>query len=160
MSTKRITKEFAEISQNPPEGFTVSLPPNQSIHTWHVTLTAPESTPYYPGKFGILLTLPTEYPFKPPVVKFVTRIYHPNVTNESPGNICLGLLKPDSWKPSTKLSAVLEALRNLLIEPQIDSPLEERIAQEYQTNRTEFDKAAKTQAEQYAMGSPVFPTVA
>ncbi|KAF5620040.1 ubiquitin ligase UBC4 [Fusarium sp. NRRL 52700] len=158
--SKRITKEFAEISQNPPEGFTVSLPPDESIYTWHVTLTAPESTPYYPGKFGIVLTLPTGYPFKPPVVKFVTRIYHPNVTNDGQGNICLGLLKPDAWKPSTQLRAVLEGLRNILEEPQIDSPLEERIAQEYQNNRAEFNKNAKKHVELYAMGSPDFPPVA
>ncbi|WAO90378.1 Hypothetical protein NCS54_00780400 [Fusarium falciforme] len=158
-STKRITKEFAEISQEPPEGFTVSLPPNESIHTWHVTLQPPPSTPYHPGRFGIVLSLPTDYPFKPPVVKFSTRIYHPNVTNDSLGNICLGLLKPDAWKPSTKIRAVLEALANLLEEPQLDSPLEERIAQQYQSEREAFDKTAKQQVERHAMGEPVFPPV-
>lgn len=160
MSKKRVTKEFAELSQTPPEGFSVSLPPDESIYTWHVTLTAPESTPYHPGKFGIVLTLSTDYPFKPPVVKFVTRIYHPNVTNDGQGNICLGLLKPEAWKPSTQLRAVLEGLRNLLEEPQIGDPLEERIAQEYQNNRAEFNKNAKKHVELYAMGSPDFPPVA
>lgn len=154
-----ISQEFAEISQEPPEGFTVSLPPNESIHTWHVTLQPPPSTPYHPGRFGIVLSLPTDYPFKPPVVKFSTRIYHPNVTNDSLGNICLGLLKPDAWKPSTKIRAVLEALANLLEEPQLDSPLEERIAQQYQSEREAFDKTAKQQVERYAMGEPVFPPV-
>ncbi|KAF4968747.1 hypothetical protein FSARC_3876 [Fusarium sarcochroum] len=139
------------------KGFTVSLPPNESIHTWHVTLSAPASTPYYPGKFGIILNLPTDYPFKPPVVKFHTRIYHPNVTNDSLGNICLGLLKSEAWKPSTKLYAVLEALRNLLEEPQLDSPLEERIAQQYQSDRPAFDQAAKQQVKENAMSQPIFP---
>ncbi|KAF4979612.1 hypothetical protein FZEAL_4241 [Fusarium zealandicum] len=160
MSTKRIQKEFAEISQDPPEGFTVSLPPNDTIHTWHVVLAAPPTTPYHPGRFGILLVLPTEYPFKPPVVKFVTRIYHPNVTDDSLGNICLGLLKPDAWKPSTKLRAVLEALRNLLEEPQLDSPLEERIAQQYQSDREAFDKEARQHVDKHAQGEPSFPPVA
>ncbi|KAJ4308107.1 hypothetical protein N0V84_012294, partial [Fusarium piperis] len=95
----------------------------------------------------------------PPVVKFSTRIYHPNVTNDSLGNICLGLLKPDAWKPSTKIRAVLEALANLLEEPQLDSPLEERIAQQYQSEREAFDKTAKQHVERYAMGEPVFPPV-
>ncbi|RGP70852.1 ubiquitin-conjugating enzyme e2 d e [Fusarium longipes] len=156
---KRITKEFGEISTQNHEGFSVSLPPNESIHTWHVTMSAPESTVYHPGKFGILLTLPTDYPFKPPVVKFVTRIYHPNITNDNLGNVCLGLLKPDAWKPSTKLVSVLEALRNLLEEPQLDSPLEERIAQQYQNDRPAFDQAAKQHVQKYAMDPPVFPPV-
>ncbi|KAG8673160.1 hypothetical protein FPOAC2_06591 [Fusarium poae] len=157
---KRITKEFAEISQDPPEGYSVALPPNDTIHTWHVTLSAPPSTVYHPGKFGILLNLPTDYPFKPPVVKFVTPIYHPNVTNDNLGNICLGLLKPDAWKPSTKLYAVLEALRNLLEEPQLDSPLEDRIAQQYQTDRAAFDQAVKQHVQKYALEPPTFSPAA
>jgi ubiquitin-protein ligase len=157
MSTKRITKEFAEVSQDPPEGFTVSLPPSASIHTWHVTLAPPAGSPYHPGRYGLVLTLPAEYPFKPPIVKFVTRIYHPNVSNDSLGGICLGLLKPDVWKPSTKLRAVLEALRNLLVEPQPDDPIEDRIAEEYKNDRANWEKNVKSNVERYALSDPVFP---
>ncbi|KAI9148088.1 Ubiquitin-conjugating enzyme [Paramyrothecium foliicola] len=157
MSTKRITKEFAEISQNPPEGFTVSLPSNASIHTWHITLTPDASSPYSPGRYGIILTLPTDYPFKPPIVKFVTRLYHPNVSNDSLGGICLALLKPDVWKPSTKIASVLEALRNLLLEPQPDDPLEDRIAEEYRNDRPAWEKNVKLHVERYALAEPVFP---
>lgn len=160
MASKRITKEFAEVSQDPPEGFTVSLPPNDSIHTWHVTLRPPAPSAYHPGVFGLVLSLPADYPFKAPVVKFVTRIYHPNVTNDSLGNICLGLLKPDAWKPSTKLRAVLEAVRNLLVEPQPDDPLEDRIAEEFRNNRPEWEKNVKIHVDRYAKAEPTFPPVA
>lgn len=159
MSTKRISKEFAEVSQDPPPGFTVALPPSESIHTWHVTLRPPQPSAYHPGVYGILLNLPTDYPFKPPVVKFVTRIYHPNVTNDSLGNVCLGLLKSDAWKPSTKLRSVLEAISNLLLEPQPDDPLEERIADEYRNDRAEWEKKVKTNVEKFAMEDPNFPPV-
>ncbi|KAL6868748.1 hypothetical protein ACO1O0_000065 [Amphichorda felina] len=157
MSTKRIAKEYAELSASPPEGFTVALPASDTLHTWHITLRAPASTPYYPGLFGIVLTLPVDYPFKPPVVKFATRIYHPNVTNDSLGNVCLALLKPENWKPSTKIIAVLEALRNLLVEPQPDDPLEERIADEYRNDRAEWEKQVKMYVQRYAKDAPVFP---
>ncbi|KAK7423433.1 hypothetical protein QQZ08_009113 [Neonectria magnoliae] len=159
-STKRITKEFAEVSQDPPEGFTVALPPSQTIHTWHVTLRPPAPSPYHPGTFGIVLTLPADYPFKAPVVKFATRIYHPNVTNDSLGNVCLGLLKPEAWKPSTKLRGVLEAIRNLLLEPQPDDPLEDRIAEEYRNDRPTWEKNVRINVEKYAGGEPTFPAVA
>jgi ubiquitin-conjugating enzyme E2 D/E len=101
--------------------------------------------------------LPADYPFKPPVVKFLTRIYHPNVSNDSLGGICLGLLKPDVWKPSTKIRAVLEALRNLLIEPQPDDPLEDRIAEEYRNDRANWEKNVRLHVERYALADPVFP---
>ncbi|KAL7921853.1 ubiquitin-conjugating enzyme/RWD-like protein [Trichoderma austrokoningii] len=160
MSTKRITKEFAEVSQTPPEGFTVALPPTDTVHTWHITLQPPATSAFHPGRFGILLTLPTDYPFKPPVVKFVTRLYHPNVTNDSLGNVCLGILKPENWKPSTKIAAVLEAVRNLLVEPQPDDPLEERIADEYRNDRATWEQKARAQVAKYALEDPVFPATA
>lgn len=69
------------------------------------------------GTFKLHMTLPTEYPFKPPVLSFKTKIYHPNVSNDDKGSMCLGILRSDNWKPSCKLKAVLEMARNLLVEP-------------------------------------------
>jgi ubiquitin-conjugating enzyme E2 D/E len=34
-------------------------------------------------------------------MKFITKIYHPNIDDD--GSICVDLLKPDIWKPATKL---------------------------------------------------------
>ncbi|EGX88324.1 ubiquitin conjugating enzyme (UbcB), putative [Cordyceps militaris CM01] len=156
-STRRITKEYGELTQTPPDGYQIALGPNDALHTWHVTLTAPADSVYHPGRYGIVLSLPAEYPFKAPVAKFVTRIYHPNVTNDSLGSICLGLLKTENWKPSTKIVAVLDALRNLLVEPLPDDPLEDRIAEQYRNDRAGFDKSVKGFVEKYAMGEPTFP---
>ncbi|OAR04577.1 hypothetical protein LLEC1_02183 [Akanthomyces lecanii] len=156
-STRRITKEYGELTQTPPEGYTIALGPNDSLHTWHVTVAAPAGCVYHPGRYGVVVALPAEYPFKAPVVKFATRIYHPNVTNDSLGSVCLGLLKTESWKPSTKIVAVLDALRNLLVEPLPDDPLEESIAEQYRNDREAFDKAARGFVERYAMGDPTFP---
>ncbi|KPM37047.1 hypothetical protein AK830_g9509, partial [Neonectria ditissima] len=131
-----------------------------ALHTWHVTLRPPAPSPYHPGVFAIVLSLPSDYPFKAPVVKFATRIYHPNVTNDSLGNVCLGLLKPEAWKPSTKLRAVLEAVRNLLLEPQPDDPLEDRIAEEFRSDRDAWERNVRLSVDKYAKGEPVFPPVA
>ncbi|POR38798.1 Uncharacterized protein TPAR_01014 [Tolypocladium paradoxum] len=158
MSSKRVAKEFAEASQSPPVGFSIALPDTQSMHTWHLTLAAPPSTPYHPGRFALLLTLPPDYPFKPPALRFLTRIYHPNVTNDSLGNICLALLKPDQWKPSTKVAAVLDAVRNLLVEPQPDDPLEDRIADEFRNDRPAWEKNVRLHVQRYALEEPTFPT--
>ncbi|KJZ71315.1 hypothetical protein HIM_09289 [Hirsutella minnesotensis 3608] len=157
MSSKRIAKEFAEASQSPPAGFSIALPESQSIHTWHVTISPPAPSPYHPGRFALLLTLPADYPFKPPAVRFLTRIYHPNVTDDELGSVCLAVLKPDQWKPSTKVVAVLEAVANLLREPQPDDPLEDRIAHEFRADRAAFDRHAREHVERYARGEPVFP---
>ncbi|TEA12384.1 Ubiquitin-conjugating enzyme E2 28 [Colletotrichum sidae] len=158
MASKRIAKELTEVTTTPPTGMSIALARDSDLHSWHVTLAGPEGTPYTGGTFAVLLELPKEYPFKAPVVKFATRIYHPNITNDSNGNICMGMLKPENWKPATKLAAVLEAVRSLLVEPQPDDPLETRIAEEYKNNRPEFEKQVKAYVSRYAKGPANFST--
>lgn len=62
----------------------------------------------------------------------------------------MSMLKPENWKPASKLGAVLEALRQLLLEPNPDDPLEERIANEYLHERAQFDKTAAEYTKRYA----------
>ncbi|KAI5303812.1 hypothetical protein KEM55_000356, partial [Ascosphaera atra] len=100
--------------------------------------------------FTIDLTLPIDYPFKPPQLAFATRIYHPNVTNDDKGSMCLGMLKSDQWKPSSKIAAVLEFARQLLAEPMPDDAVEGRIAEQYNTDRESFNQAARESADKWA----------
>ncbi|KAK4150777.1 ubiquitin-conjugating enzyme/RWD-like protein [Chaetomidium leptoderma] len=157
---KRIAKELGEVTTSPPAGITVTLPNDSDLHKWHVVLEGPENTVYAGAKFGLIVSLPVEYPFKAPTVTFATRIYHPNVTNDSIGSICLGPLKAENWKPSTKLAGVLEAVRALLAEPMPDDPLEARIADEYRSDRKEFDKNARVYVQRYAKGAVKFDALA
>lgn len=78
------------------------------------------------------------------------------MTNDAQGSICLGLLKPENWKPSTRLAAVLEAVAALMLEPQPDDPLEERIADEYRRDRGAWETAVRGMVGRYAMGEPDF----
>ncbi|CAK7265708.1 hypothetical protein SEPCBS57363_001714 [Sporothrix epigloea] len=157
MSSKRITKDFASCSASPPDGMSITMPYEDDITIWHITLQGPANTVYAKGQFGLVVRLPSNYPFKPPVITFTTRIYHPNVTNDSLGNICLAMLKTDNWKPAYPLVNVLQAVRNLLVEPQPDDPLEARIADEYRSHRASFDKEATQYVTRYASGPPKFP---
>ena len=102
------------------------------------------------GHFKLEITFPTEYPFKPPVVSFRTKIYHPNVSNDDKGSMCLGLLRADEWKPPNKVVAVLRLIQTLLIEPNPDDAIEPSIANEYRENRKEFEKNAKDWVKRYA----------
>lgn len=84
------------------------------------------------------------------MVRFRTKIYHPNVTNDDNGSMCLGLLRPESWKPPNKVVAVLRLIQTLLIEPNVDDAIEPSIANEYRENRKEFEKNVKDWVKRYA----------
>ena len=64
--------------------------------------------------------------------------------------MCLGMLKPDEWKPSTKIAAVLEFARQLLQEPNPDDAVEEKIAQQYRLDRGAWEKEAREWTRRYA----------
>lgn len=66
--------------------------------------------------------------------------------------MCLGMLRPEEWKPPNKIAAVLDMVRNLLIEPNPDDAVEVQIADQWKSNRKEFEKVAKSWVKQYAGG--------
>lgn len=43
----------------------------------------PDDTPYAGGKYLIDVQIPNDYPFRPPVMKFKTRVWHPNVSSQT-----------------------------------------------------------------------------
>lgn len=135
-----------EILMDGPEQsvYSVRYAPSSS-YPHHRSLTPPQG-----GHFKLRLTFPNEYPFKPPVVSFKTKIYHPNISNDDKGSMCLGMLRPDAWKPPNKVISVLHLVRTLLIEPNVDDAIEASIAGEFKDNKKGFEKTAKEWVKQYA----------
>lgn len=72
------------------------------------------------------------------------------MSNDDKGSMCLGMLRPEEWKPPNKVVAVLRLIQTLLIEPNPDDAIEPSIANEYRSNRAEFEKTAKNWVKQYA----------
>lgn len=94
------------------------------------------------------IEFPVEYPFKGPRVRFVTKLYHPNVDDD--GNMCVGLLKSEAWKPSTKASTVLQSIQSLLAEPNPDDALVSSIAEVYNQDRAQYNKTAAEWTKKHA----------
>ncbi|KAI8053084.1 ubiquitin conjugating enzyme [Syncephalis plumigaleata] len=145
---RRITKELANCHANPVHNLTVNPESDDALFHWHGTLKGSSDGPYKNGTFKLDIKFPDDFPFKPPTIKFITKVYHPNIDEE--GSICLDILKPDCWKPATPIFDVLSAIATLLEHPNPDDPLEPSIAEQYRTDISKFNKTAKEWTKKYA----------
>jgi len=143
---KRIQKELAEFQKDPPSNCSAG-PKGDNIFEWSATLMGPPDSPYAGGIFSLDIVFPVDYPFKPPKVSFVTKIYHCNINAN--GNICLDILK-DQWSPALTISKVLLSISSLLTDANPNDPLVPQIANEYIRNRSLFEKTAREWTQRYA----------
>jgi ubiquitin-conjugating enzyme (huntingtin interacting protein 2) len=98
------------------------------------------------------IVIPDQYPFQPVKMKFITKIYHPNISSAS-GAICLDILK-DAWSPVLTLKSTLISLQSLLCSPEPSDPQDAEVAKHYLTSRESFNETARYWAEIYAGAPP------
>ncbi len=144
---KRIVLELKELIEDPPFNCSAGPINDEDMTKWEGSIIGPEGTPYGGGLFKISIRFPEDYPFVPPKVKFITRIYHCNVNSN--GAICLDILK-DQWSPALTITKVLMSLCSLLNDCNPDDPLVSNIATMYKENRAEHDLIAREWTQTYA----------
>jgi len=141
MAIKRINSEYANLLKDPPlTGFSAGFKDKNNIFIWDAMLTGPDGTPYEKGLFNLTIEFPKEYPYKPPKMKFVTKIYHMNISDK--GDICLDILK-DNWSPALNITKVLLSISSLLADPNPKDPLMPALATLYLTDKKLYEKTAR-----------------
>lgn len=147
MAQGRIKKELESFNNDPPANCSAG-PLDDDIFKWQATIMGPEKSPYEGGVFYLDIFFPEDYPYKPPRVAFMTRIYHPNIN--SSGGICLDILK-DQWSPALTICKVLLSICSLLCDPNPSDPLVPSIADIYIRDREEYERNARAYTLQYAI---------
>ncbi|ETN41671.1 uncharacterized protein HMPREF1541_03607 [Cyphellophora europaea CBS 101466] len=116
---RRLLRETAELSPsapNPSAAFHAAPVSDADLHEWHFTLLGPPSpSPYAGGLYHGRITLPPQYPLKPPNFRFLT----PSARFEVNREICLSIsgFHEETWMPAWGVRTALTALRTFMAEP-------------------------------------------
>lgn len=140
MASKRVAKELESLSKELPPYLRQLSSDDANVLVWHMLLL-PDQLPYGLKAFQVRIDFPREYPFKPPTLRFTTKIYHPNVRED--GLVCLPLISNENWKPYTKPYQVLEALNVLVSKPNLEEPVRLELADLLTQNPEMFRKKAE-----------------
>jgi ubiquitin-conjugating enzyme E2 A len=101
------------------------------------------------------------YPNKPPGVKFISQMFHPNVYGT--GELCLDILQ-NRWSPTYDVAAILTSIQryvctlfsgfrtslirtSLLNDPNTSSPANVEASNLYKENRKEYSKRVRETVE-------------
>lgn len=86
-----LAQETERLMADPAPGIS-AIPHEDNLRYFDVQIAGPGGgSPYDGGRFKLELFLPEDYPMAPPKVRFLTKIYHPNI--DKLGRICLDILK-------------------------------------------------------------------
>jgi ubiquitin-conjugating enzyme E2 R len=131
-AVRALQLELKKINDEPVEGFQVRLVNDDNIFEWQVAIFGPPGTLYEGGYFKALMKFPHDYPYSPPTVKFLTKMWHPNIYEN--GEVCISILHPpvddpqsgelpsERWNPTQNVRTILLSIISLLNEPNTFSP--------------------------------------
>lgn len=147
MAHRRIEREYIDLKRDPPANCSAAPIHESNMFEWDGCIIGPADSPYQGGVFKLAIQFPVDYPFRPPTVRFKTRIYHPNIN--ATGLICLDILK-GNWSPVLTIAKVLLSISSLLTDPNPDDPFVPDIARQYKTDRAAYEEEARAWTRNYA----------
>jgi len=115
-------------------------------------IKGPQDSPYERGIFQVEVKIPSNYPFEPPKMRFITKIWHPNVSSQT-GAICLDILK-NAWSPALTIKTTLLSLQALLSAPEPNDPQDAEVAKMYKSDYKKWVATAAFWTESYAVERP------
>jgi len=113
-----------------PEGLFQAIPTGNFL-VWNIIFFGPPDTIFENGIFKAEMTFPKDYPNSPPKIKFLTKIFHPNIYPN--GFVCISILHDgedsfgyesiyERWNPTHSISSILISIISILNSPNFESP--------------------------------------
>lgn len=133
---RRLIRDLKKMQADPPQGISAA-PTADDIMKWTAIMFGPEDTIWEGGTFQLEVTFSEEFPTKPPHVRFLTPMFHPNIYNN--GEICLDILQ-NQWSPIYDIASILTSIQSLLCDPNPQSPANAEAARLFANDRAEYTR--------------------
>jgi len=133
----RLSREFEKLQKDPLDNVQFELV-NENMLTWKFTILGPYESPYEGGIYEGVINFPSTYPQDPPIVRFTTKIFHPNVYSgdsmgeHKVGDLCISILHKgtdetsgehelERWRVIQNVRTIFLSIISLLNDPNPDS---------------------------------------
>ncbi len=143
---RRLKREHTELINDCPVGINAEPISKNNLSHWQAVILGPEGSDYEGGTYYLDYMFSEGYPFKPPSVRFLTPILHPNVNSKS-GDVCL----MRDWNVAWTISRILLVVRALMSDPDPHDPVDAQLAELYLTNRKAYQDMVRKHVHQHAI---------
>jgi len=145
-ATIRLIREYDKLKSDPIDNITFDMN-DSDVLTWTFHLFGPHESPYEGGIYSGVIKFPSTYPTNPPVVKFTTKIFHPNVHED--GKVCISILHEgndvtgyeheiERWRPVQNVRTIFLSIISLLNDPNPESAANIDAAKMLRDNKKEY----------------------
>ncbi|KAL5066449.1 hypothetical protein RYX36_028186 [Vicia faba] len=132
---KKLMRDFRRLQLDPPAGIS-GAPQDNNIMLWNAVIFGPDDTPWDGGTFKLTLQFSEDYPNKPPIVQFVSRMFHPTFMLMEAfariyckiGGVLYGV------------AAILTSIQSLLCDPNPNSPANSEAVRMYSESKREYSR--------------------
>ena len=149
LKIKRLAGDLKNLKKKPIEGIIAGPIDENDLTKWKGRVEGAKGTPFEGGYFHFKIDIPENYPFEPPEVKMITKVYHPNI-NSTSGKICVNILKKEVWAPTNSIQSVLLSLQGLLSNPNTKDPLMGEINNIYLDDIDQYNETVREWVKLYA----------
>ena len=146
---KIIIKWYEDFNNDPIENISIS-DIEDDIFNWNIIIFGPKDSYYEGGIFKAIIEFPQDFPKNPPVFKFISNIFHPNIYKN--GIVCISILHPsgedtygyekssERWRPVHTINSILLSIISLLFDPNDESPANIEAAKLWREDKTLYQK--------------------
>ena len=149
-----LARQLRDVQQNDDLGASIGLENDDDLFLWNIVFEGPEDTLYEGGYFKATLKFPDDYPNNPPVMTFISKMWHPNIYPD--GKVCISILHPpgtdqfnqqesaeERWRPILGVEAILISVISMLNDPNIDSPANLDASVQFKSDKEGYNKKVR-----------------